>query len=289
VGAAVWIPEKQQSVGCSLANWSSILTAELRAIHMAITWLTTNNQDGDVVIVSDSQSAIQALLHHQPVHQTRTDVWAIRADITARFLRTHSSVYLQWVPSHRGIRGNEEADILAGLARDQARGANQTIQFGELKLAIKLAGHKHWQQEWDQAVHGRFRYEVEPRLHTGRIAWSRRDNDVFFTRMRLGVVKTPSWRNLILKEGDGLCNRGCNDSVESEDEFETGDRDMVRDTLRHILLDCPELQVQRLTWSTKMARLGKVWALTDIFTSKEAFFLVLGFLRDSGLLDRLMY
>src|SRR5439155_23277739 len=187
-----------------------------------------------VVIVTDSKSAIQSLLSPRKVSEVRKDCWDILVLLKDRHQKTNSTVSLQWVPSHRGIAGNEHVDTLAGDARDKPRAGPQCIEFGELQKEIQRLSVKKWQERWDSAPQGRFRYEVDPLLHKGRISWKHRDNEVFFTRMRLGVVKTPDWRNLILREGSGLCQRGCNEvDIEEIDDVELVNT-AVRDNLRHI-------------------------------------------------------
>jgi ribonuclease HI len=286
VGAAFWFPAFQKVGGCSLAPWSSILTAELRAIFMAITWVVDTKVEGDVVILTDSQAAIQALLQPRPVQQTRTDCWGIRGLGADRHEQSNAQVYLQWIPSHRGIPGNEYVDAQAGLARSWVRGKGQVAARGEIKTEIRKYSIQHWQTEWDKDPHGRFRHEVCPELRATRINWKRRDNDVFFTRMRMGVVKTADWRKKILKEGSGLCNRGCNEVEDSADE--EAERPGTRDTLRHILLECGALTEARSKGARALTELDLSWTLPHMFSCKTAFYVVLAFLRDAGLLNRLM-
>jgi ribonuclease HI len=288
VGAAFWIPMLNQKGGESMEKWSAILTAELRAIKMVMTWVVEQGVQGDVAIMTDSKTAIQELLIHKQVNKTRRDSWEIRAIAADRFRESQTNFHLQWVPSHRGIQGNEVVDMLAGLAREQPRGGTQVMEFGELKQVMKTASQRYWQQQWDSDTKGRFRHEVDPCLHKGRIIWSRRDNDVFFTRMRLGVVKTADWRHLILKEGSGLCDRGCNESEVSEDEEDNVGNESVRDTLRHILMECPGLNVNRERGKREMENIGGSWKISSMFENKARFLVVVGFLRETGLYNRLV-
>jgi hypothetical protein len=105
--------------------------------------------------------------------------------------------------------------------------------------------------------------------------------------MKLGVVKTPDWRNLILREGSGLCNRGCNESEISEDEEEEVING-VRDSLRHILFECTALGVARAKWTRTLVANGGKWDLQNMFTCKQTFEIVVGFLQETGLFSLLV-
>jgi ribonuclease HI len=288
VGAAFWIPMLNQKGGESMERWSSILTAELRAIKMVMTWIVEQGVPEDVAIMTDSKSAIQELLIHKQVNKTRNDSWEIRSIAAERFKGSQATFHLQWVPSHRGIQGNEVVDLLAGRARDQPRGGKQVMEFGELKLVMKTASQRYWQRQWDSESKGRFRHEVDPCLRKGRIIWTRRDNEIFYIRMRLGVVKTPVWRHLILQEGSGLCDRGCNETEVSDDEEDEVVNESVSDSLSHILFECPGLRVARERGKREMESVGGSWKLSSMFENKVRFLVVVGFLRETGLYNRLV-
>src|SRR5271156_12170 len=181
VGTAFWVPTMKTAGGGSMEPWSSIVTAELRGIKLVVNWLLRKEVRGDVVIFTDSKSAIQALLTNRKVAEVRKDCWDILSLTSQRYQTTKSEIILQWVPSHMGILGNEHVDRLAGEARERPRVGRQYAEFGEIQKEIKRVSLQNWQNHWDAAVHGRYRYEVDPRLHPGRISWKRRDEEVFFT------------------------------------------------------------------------------------------------------------
>ena len=130
---------------------------------------------------------------------------------------------------------------------------------------------------------------MDPLLSRGRIIWKQRDNEVFYVRMRLGVVKTPDWRHLILREGTGLCARGCNESDSDVSDDDDASQAGVRDTLRHILFECVYLAGVRGKWEREIGKVGGEWTLPEMFETRETFLAVIGFLRDTDLYKILAY
>ena len=109
--------------------------------------------------------------------------------------------------------------------------------------------------------------------------------------MRFGVVKTPDWRNLILHEGSGLCERGCNESESESEEIDelAVTPPVVRDTLRHILFECEHLRIAREKWTRIIEACGGQWALNGMFLGRNTFLAVIGFLRETNLFRLLAY
>src|SRR5439155_3765104 len=107
--------------------------------------------------------------------------------------------------------------------------------------------------------------------------------------MVLGVVKTTAWRHLILREGTGLCARGCNESDGVESDDEEMNQYEVHDTLRHILFECEHLEPERNKWDREIRKVGGEWTLSEMFETRETFLAVIGFLREANLYKLLAY
>ena len=93
VGTAFWIPSMRAKGGGSLEPWSSIVTAELMGIKLTVEWLIKHEVRGDVVIVTDSKSAVQSLFTQHTVAKVRRDCWDILTLTTQRFRDTQGKVF----------------------------------------------------------------------------------------------------------------------------------------------------------------------------------------------------
>ncbi|XP_068212655.1 ribonuclease H1-like [Palaemon carinicauda] len=96
-----------------LFNHASTLQTELVAIAKALEH-SGNQQDGNTTIHTDSRGAILALSNKEP----KENVYLINAILFLALLhkRNNRQVTLNWIPSHTGISGNDEADHLAKSA-----------------------------------------------------------------------------------------------------------------------------------------------------------------------------
>ena len=92
-----------------LGDTASIMQAELTAIHASLQHALQS--PSRCVVFSDSKSALQALLQHEP-----SDNINILRGIQDVASRLASTPLIVWIPSHIGIEGNEAADRAARRA-----------------------------------------------------------------------------------------------------------------------------------------------------------------------------
>ena len=93
----------------SLGKYSTIFQAELLAIDTcAEECINQGLQRKHIFILSDSQAALKALKAFKCESKL---VWECKQ--TLKRLTTNNQVTLMWLPGHRGIEGNEEADRFA--------------------------------------------------------------------------------------------------------------------------------------------------------------------------------
>ena len=98
---------KEQVFKYKLPEYSSVFTAELYAIYIAIE-LTIQNNIENAIIVTDSLSSLQAIENYQ------SHFLIMR--INEKLQHHKGNIIFLWVPSHMGIEDNEKADRAAGEA-----------------------------------------------------------------------------------------------------------------------------------------------------------------------------
>ena len=83
----------------------SIFTAEAKAVDLALDFIRTCDTNNKSIIFSDSHSVLKAMNHtslKNPQIQKLLE--------KCHELLTNKDIVLCWIPSHRGIQGNEMVD-----------------------------------------------------------------------------------------------------------------------------------------------------------------------------------
>ena len=110
-GAAIWSPTHQEC--WRVSSGSSSTQTELSAIRRALERGLSLHAP-TIAIITDSTASIQAIRRRQPSHNIHL-ITSIQ-----HLIKQHhdqgTTISLTWVPSHSGIKGNEQADSLAKQA-----------------------------------------------------------------------------------------------------------------------------------------------------------------------------
>ncbi|XP_015111523.1 uncharacterized protein LOC107037476 [Diachasma alloeum] len=138
VGSACFSPELNVSRSLSINPQASVYTAECLAINEAIK-IALEDPQKDYKIVTDSFSALTSL--SRPSQSVRENRFIVEAKQNYElFIQRNNNQYFlkfEWIPSHTGIEGNEEADRLAGEATENLPNAQLLIPFSDYPEDIK--------------------------------------------------------------------------------------------------------------------------------------------------------
>ncbi|KAL0841117.1 hypothetical protein ABMA28_014874 [Loxostege sticticalis] len=147
-GAAFFDPCQKKHGIFKAKNKACIMTLELIAISKALIYAESYDWD-KIVIYSDSKSAIQHLARCVSGHRGVPIAFVVLGQIL-QFESRNIRVRLQWVPSHIGIWGNEEADKLANAACSNGTECEISPCYSEVLTYFKDACRKCWKEHFDE-------------------------------------------------------------------------------------------------------------------------------------------
>ena len=231
--AGLWIPDYQHRENWKFTHGQvrSIMSAELIAIDKGMTWLLLHKElllIDQVVFLTDSRSGIEALKNYTPKHQSHT-INSIKWKAQDLKAEANMDITIQWIPSHVGVEGNEEADVTAKSAHENLQDVATPLDPSEAKFLTKVAQHQRWQLVYDTK---------KQRLHLGAIKpviekwpWTNtqsRQIDTAMTRLRLGHVGLNQHLHKFNMAESQLCST-CR----------------VPESVPHFLTECTKYTVQR--------------------------------------------
>lgn len=201
VGCSIVVPTFKYSRGYRLPGDSSIYSAELTAMLMALEWVD-DVKPSFVVIFSDSLSGIQSLPNFDPVNKIICDIQHLYKGIYEQGMR----VVFSWVPGHVGIYGNELADSVAKTAAVRTTiDIPIPLQTSEIKTSYKMELKAKWQNLWSSNISSL--HDIQPMISTKMSNWGiSRKLEVKFHQLRLGKCYfLNSYLFQINKHSDGQC------------------------------------------------------------------------------------
>ena len=191
--AGLWIPDFSHR-----ENWKfdhgrvrSIMSAELYAIDKGMTWLLLHQEilvTKQVVFLTDSRSGIEALKSLTPKHQTHR-INSIKNKAQDLIAEGNMDITIQWIPSHVGVEGNEEADKVAKSAHTNPVEVTTELDHSEVKVLTRMALLKRWQLVYDTRKQNLHLGEIKPVIE--KWPWTNtqsRQIEVAMSRLRLGHV-----------------------------------------------------------------------------------------------------
>ncbi|XP_069156510.1 uncharacterized protein [Procambarus clarkii] len=216
------------------------LAGELFAILLALRLLRQVSGPSAVVFYVDSVTALHLISSRRPrVH--RHTVSQIRGELLSYSGTPGWSIYLQWVPSHVGINGNEVADAAAGMAHALHNSTNVPLDLSEILPQLRAACLASWEAMMEPALRSSslagLREDSSPR------PWTRHHSrllDTAITRLRIGHTCLAAHLHRLRLVDSPYC-QWC---------------PTQEDTLEHLLLHCPRFHSARVRLQSAVRRLN---------------------------------
>ena len=219
LGVIIYHPDGQKKeIINPCGSFASNNDAEKLAINSTMTHLNnTFNIDphskADIVIFTDSLTTLQKLENGTDASK---EIAEIRRNIDHIMKRHKTEVYLQWIPSHIGIKGNEIADQLAkqGASLPQPE---TPVNYETVSRMIKGNLHEEWLNGWAMGNTGRvvYQYMNAPRPKDAVNGLPRREQSVIF-QLRTGHVPLNNYLSRIKPNHPSACPL-CEESEETVD------------------------------------------------------------------------
>ena len=223
-GVGFSVVQHNSTISRSLPPQCSIYTAELRAILTAVSSLIRSPYH-HYTIYSDSRSALTAVCDSFSPHPLVVEIhrWLSMLHSTDKL------VEFCWVPSHVGVRENEEADRAARDAANSGRNPPPIpVPHKDFYPVFKTALSSRWNAHWSTLHNNKLR-QIKP--HVNPLATSTRKSraqEVTLARLRIGHTrKTHAY--LLAGNPPPYCD-GC----------------LVPLSVMHILSECPEYGEERM-------------------------------------------
>ena len=245
--------------GYRLRDGCSIFTAEVEAINKALTYVKVSTRQS-FVIFSDSMSVLQAIESQESKNPLVNRVLQTCQEV----LSGNKYITFCWLPSHRDIRGNEDADRAAKDALSKAQPENFELPCTDVFMKIQPFISSLWQERWDKEV-GNKLHAIMPQIDDKYYSGCRnRKDEVIINRLRIGHTRLTHSFRMENRPHPPLC-----DQCEGDHEL----------TVKHILIECNFLKIIR-------RRHYDVTDLNQLFktvSSKR----ILDFVKDIGLYNSL--
>lgn len=227
VGVGVFHSQSKTIQIIKLPPESSVFTGECFGLLKAID-LVRLSKLRKTVIISDSMSALQALLKYPFSCKTVFPIIVEIRSLLIRCLMQGLAISFAWIPGHSGIYGNEKADRLANVAVTDGDMHPYKNYAHDLASLPTLYLRDSWSQIWEESSQIKGKYyamiqsSVPQKPWFAKLKLGKRATSII-TRLRLGHVCTPAHLARLHIIESNLC--------------ECGD---IGDT-NHIFFSCPLL------------------------------------------------
>ena len=144
VGCACICPELDKIIVNTLSKDASIFTAEITALLSAVD-IALNQPNRNFFIFTDSLSALVSLKNLKQHIRTNPHLFEIKKKVTLfqQKCNNKNKIKFFWIPAHKGIQGNEMADIQAKEVSKLPPKLSRNIPYTDLKEYFKKVAREN--------------------------------------------------------------------------------------------------------------------------------------------------
>ena len=254
----IW--SSQLSIVAKLPNYCTIFSAELAAIYLAIKAISP--LPGDYVIFTDSLSAIKAL-QTPSKHNHYLCSWIYNSLSNVKY----NKIVIDWVPSHMGIHGNDQADSHAKHSL-LLNHTSLTLypSVSEFCLMLNFKYHSIWKETWSELPTDITGFKPAPDIcHYEELP---RKHQVAISRIRLNTTKIT--HKHFFDNSSNMCNI-CDLPI----------------SLRHIFWECPLYNTAQLKLQSTCESLCKSCNMQTVLSPTFPHQIILNFLLETNLISEI--
>ncbi|XP_023247171.1 uncharacterized protein LOC111643480 [Copidosoma floridanum] len=167
---------------------ASIFTAEALAIYLTLEYIIENDISHSIIF-SDSRSSLESIADTSPLNVTHhVTIHRIKKALLELSL-ANKSVILAWIPSHKGIPGNEIVDQLAKDAISSGTHINYPLPYSDIQALFNSEISLKFAQLIEEDTSGKGLFYINTCFKTSSKPWFHslpltRDQVTSFSRMR---------------------------------------------------------------------------------------------------------
>ncbi|XP_059059447.1 uncharacterized protein LOC131852738 [Achroia grisella] len=247
---ALYLPSIRTGHGTRIHKEFSIFSAESLAILNALCYIKDDRGNCKKwLIVTDSMSVLTALQSNKLHYKTNYIIDSIKQILYELSLECYDIILL-WTPSHIGVFGNENADLLARTITNSDIGVvkDVAIPYSDILSIVYKSFRQKWIEQWQLSLKtkGNWFYSINKNIHSS--PWFTKSrvykNRKFYTlliRLRFGHARFNS-HLCRMKIIDSNACQECNNSSQ---------------TLNHIFFECSAYNIQRLVFIDNLLNIYK--------------------------------
>lgn len=147
-GASFFNPNSKVQCLFRINSCVSVMSVELLAIYEAVLFIEKNNIC-KIVILTDSKSSLQHIIRCVSGERGLAIAYKIISKLI-NLCKRGIKVMLQWIPSHVGLQGNEEADRLAKKAIKDGNDVEVVASWSEVLAKYRQFIRDNWREYFNK-------------------------------------------------------------------------------------------------------------------------------------------